>query len=107
MPKEVSNQVSVEPYKRVLAIPGVRALLLVGLVARIPITAMGLALTLHVVNDLHRGFFDAGLVGAAATIGVALGAPFAGRAVDRLGLRPVVLVTTAAQLVFWVCAPFL
>lgn len=98
---------SVEPYKRVLAIPGVRALLLVGLMARIPITASGLVLTLHVVNDQHRGFFDAGLVGATATIGAALGSPFAGRAVDRLGLRPVVLLTTAAQLVFWMCAPFL
>ncbi|MEO5874333.1 MAG: MFS transporter [Streptosporangiaceae bacterium] len=98
---------SVEPYKRVLAIPGVRALLLVGLVARIPLTASGLVLTLHVVNGQHRGFFDAGLVGAAATVGLALGAPFSGRFIDRLGLRPVLLVTTLAQLVFWVWAPFL
>lgn len=98
---------SVEAYKRVLAIPGVRTLLLVGLMARIPITASGLVLTLHVVNDQHRGFFDAGLVGAAATIGVAVGSPFAGRAIDRLGLRPVAFFTTTAQLVFWVCAPFL
>jgi MFS family permease len=98
---------TVEPYRRVLAIPGVRALMLVGLIARIPVTATGLTLTLHVVNSLKLGFFEAGLVGAAATIGVAVGAPVAGRFVDRHGLRPVVAVTTVAQLAFWVSAPFL
>jgi len=92
---------TVEPYRRVLALPGVRALLLVGLVARIPITATGLTLTLHVVNSMRLGFLQAGLVGAAATIGVAVGSPVAGRFVDRRGLRPVVMVTTAAQVVFW------
>ncbi|GAA2069888.1 MFS transporter [Actinomadura alba] len=98
---------TVEPYRRVLAIPGVRALLLVGMVARIPVTAAGLTLTLHVVNSLKLGFFEAGLVGAAATVGVAIGAPVAGRFVDRHGLRPVVAITTAAQLAFWVSAPFM
>jgi MFS family permease len=98
---------TVEPYRRVLAIPGVRALMLVGLVARIPVTATGLTLTLHVVNSLKLGFFQAGLVGGAATVGVAVGAPVAGRFVDRHGLRPVVVVTTVAQFAFWVSAPFL
>jgi MFS family permease len=98
---------TVEPYRRVLAIPGVRALLLVGLVARIPVTATGLTLTLRVVNSLKLGFFQAGLVGAAATVGVAVGAPVAGRLVDRHGLRPVLAVTTVTQLAFWASAPFL
>jgi MFS family permease len=98
---------TVEPYRRVLAIPGVRALLLVGMVARIPVTATGLTLTLHVVNSLELGFFQAGLVGAAATVGVAIGAPVAGRFVDRHGLRPVVAITTVAQLAFWVSASFM
>ncbi|MBC6457283.1 MFS transporter [Actinomadura sp. HBU206391] len=98
---------TVEPYRRVLAIPGVRALLLVGLVARIPVTATGLTLTLHVLNNLKLGFFQAGLVGAAATVGTAVGAPVAGRFMDRHGLRPIVAVTTVAQFAFWVSAPFL
>jgi len=96
-----------EPYRRVLAIPGVRTLLLVGLLARIPVIAIGLTLTLHVVTALKLGFLQAGLVGAASTGGVAVGAPVTGRFVDRHGLRPVVAVTTAAQLVFWSSAPFL
>ncbi|GAB2857696.1 MFS transporter [Actinoallomurus bryophytorum] len=98
---------TVEPYRRVLANPGVRALLLVGLVARIPVIATGLTLTLHVVNGMNLGFLQAGLVGAASTAGVAVGAPAAGRFVDRHGLRPVLVVTTAAQLVFWPSAAFL
>ncbi|MGI8333249.1 MFS transporter [Actinomadura scrupuli] len=98
---------TVEPYRRVLAIPGVRALMIVGLVARIPVTASGLTLTLHVVNGLKLGFFQAGLVGAAATVGIAVGSPIAGRFVDRHGLRPVIAVTTVTQVAFWVSAPFL
>ncbi len=98
---------TVEPYRQVLAIPGVRAVLLLGLIARIPITATGLALTLHVVNGMKLGFTEAGLVGAAATLGVAIGAPVSGRFVDRHGLRPVVIVTTVAQLTFWAQAAWL
>ncbi|MCO6010372.1 MFS transporter [Actinoallomurus purpureus] len=98
---------TVEPYRRVLSIPGVRTLLLVGLVARIPVVATGLTLTLHVVGGLRLGFLQAGLVGAAATAGVAVGSPVAGRIVDRRGLRPVLAVTTVAQLAFWIAAPFL
>ncbi|WP_460350925.1 MFS transporter [Actinoallomurus acanthiterrae] len=98
---------TVEPYRRVLSIPGVRTLLLVGLLARVPVVATGLTLTLHVVGGLRLGFLEAGLVGAAATAGVAVGSPIAGRFVDRRGLRPVLAVTTVAQLVFWISASFL
>ena len=98
---------TVEPYRRLLVIPGVRGLLLFGLVARTPLMAAGLTLTLYVVNGMGLGFLAAGVVGAASTAGVAVGAPAAGRFVDRHGLRPVVAVTTAAQLVFWVSAVFL
>jgi hypothetical protein len=52
--------VIVEPYRRVLAIPGARTLLLVGLVARIPVMAGGLTLTLYVVTGLKLGFLQAG-----------------------------------------------
>ncbi|MEV4009977.1 MFS transporter [Nonomuraea angiospora] len=92
------------PYRRLLKIPGVPALLLMGLLARIPSTAMGMTLTLHVAVALDLGYGKAGLVTMANTIGMAIGSPLSGRFVDRHGLRPVVLVTTVAQAVFWACA---
>jgi len=97
----------VEPYRRVLALPGVRPLVLVALLARVPLTAAGVTLTLHVVLDLDRGYGAAGLVGAASTVASALGAPLVGRFVDRRGLRPVLAVTTVAEGVFWAVSPFL
>lgn len=89
------------PYRLALALPGVRSLLLVTLVARIPATAAAVTLTLHVVQELGRGYAAAGLVGAVITIGVAFGAPVLGRLTDRHGLRPVLLVTTVAEGAFW------
>ena len=49
------------PYRRALALPGLRSLLLVAVLARIPLTATAVTLTLHVVLDLHRGYGAAGL----------------------------------------------
>lgn len=98
---------AIEPYRRVLALPGVRTLLLVGLAARIPLTGTGMTLTLHVLNTQRLGFFQAGLVGAMSMLGAAAGSPLAGRFVDRHGLRPVLAVTTLAQLCFWCTAPAL
>ncbi|MFI7135401.1 MFS transporter [Nonomuraea sp. NPDC050153] len=92
------------PYRRLLKIPGVPTLLLVGLLARIPSTAMGMTLTLHVAVALDLGYGKAGLVTMANTIGMAIGSPLSGRFVDRHGLRPVLIVTTVAQAVFWACA---
>ena len=91
----------IEPYRQVLALPGLRSLMLVGTLARIPVSAAGVGLTLHVALTLDQGFFRAGLVGALCTLGVAVSAPVAGRFVDRYGMRPVLLVTMLAQLCFW------
>lgn len=98
---------TIEPYRRVLAIPGVKALLFLGLAARVPVTAAGLTLTLYVVDGLRLDFTRAGLIGAASTVGMAIGGPVAGRFVDRHGLRPVIAVTTVAQLLFWLSAAHL
>jgi MFS family permease len=95
----------VEPYRQVLIRPGVRPLLVVALLARVAPTAAGLTLTLHVVLDLHRGYAAAGLVGAVSTVGIAIGGPLLGRFVDRRGLRPMLLLTTAAEVTFWASAP--
>ncbi|MEZ0068035.1 MFS family permease [Streptacidiphilus sp. MAP12-20] len=95
------------PYRSIFAIPGSRALFAVAFLARIPATAKGMLLTLHVVLDQHRSYGAAGLATMALTLGFALGSPLVGRLVDRHGLRPVLLVTGAAESLYWVSAPFL
>ncbi len=95
------------PYRSLLALPHVRSLVLVTALARIPATAAGVALTLHVVLSLGGGFGAAGLLGAMLTIGGALGAPLMGRMTDRHGLRRTLVLTAAGQGAFWLLAPFL
>jgi predicted MFS family arabinose efflux permease len=95
---------NLQPYRQTLALPGVRSLLLVAMLARIPLTAVGVVLTLYVVQDLGHGYAAAGLAAAAMTVGMAVGAPLLGRLVDRRGLRPMLLLTATAQAVFWVSA---
>ncbi|MFI9590627.1 MFS transporter [Nonomuraea sp. NPDC052265] len=95
---------ALDQYRRLFRLPGVRTLLLVGMLARVPATAMGMALTLHVVFGLHLGYVEAGVVTMASTVGMAIGSPLSGRFVDRHGVRPVLVVTTLAQAVFWSCA---
>lgn len=94
-------------YRQVLAVPGVAALLGVSLFARTAITADTMALTLYVVLGLGMSYAAAGGVAAALTVGVALGGPLLGRMIDRRGLRPVLLLTVALQLGFWVSVPVL
>jgi predicted MFS family arabinose efflux permease len=95
---------NLQPYRQALALPGVRSLLVVAMLARVPLTAVGVVLTLYVVQDLGHGYAAAGLAGTAMTVGMAVGAPLLGRLVDRRGLRPMLLLTAAAQAVFWVSA---
>ncbi len=94
-------------YRQTLALPGVRTLMVLVFLARIPATAAGMVLTLHVAVTLGRGYGAAGLVGAAATIGIALGAPLLGRVVDRYGLRRMLVITTIGETTFWVFGPYL
>ncbi|NUT37019.1 MAG: MFS transporter [Hamadaea sp.] len=98
---------SLAPYRHVLALPGVRALLLLGLVARIPMTAIGITLTLHAVNALGRTYAQAGLVTTVYTVAAAISSPLLGRLLDRRGARPVMAITGAAQIVIWTIAPSL
>jgi MFS family permease len=95
------------PYRSLLALPRVRSLVLVTSLARIPATASGVVLTLHVVLSLHGGFGAAGVLASVLTIGGALGAPLMGRTTDRHGLRRTLVLTAAGQGVFWLLAPFL
>ena len=75
--------------------------------ARLPMTMTGVLLTLYVVTVLGRGYGAAGLVGAGAMLGSALGSPLLGRALDRYGLRPVVAACGAATTAFWLAVPHL
>lgn len=95
------------PYRAVLALPGVARLMVVAMAARTPAVTVGVVLTLHVVLGLGRGYGPAGLVGAAATLGTAAGAPVLGRVVDLYGLRRMLKITTVVQAGYWSAAPWL
>ena len=94
-------------YKSVLALPGMRTFMLVSLIARIPSTAWTTALTLSIVLDRHRSYAEAGAATAMFTVGLAIGSPLLGRAVDRHGPRPVLLLTGVVSLLFWNLVPVL
>lgn len=96
---------SLAPYGRLLRLPGVLPLVLVSFVARIPHAMTGVVLTLHVVGPLGLGYARAGLVAAAMTVGVAIGAPWRGRRVDRLGLRRALLPSVVVESAVWLIAP--
>ncbi|WP_407342465.1 MFS transporter [Pengzhenrongella phosphoraccumulans] len=98
---------SLAPYGRLLRRPAVLRLVLVALVARVPNASLGVIVTLHVVGPLGRGYGAAGIVAAAATIGMAIGAPWRGRLVDRLGLRRALLPSVLIEATIWTAAPFL
>lgn len=97
---------SLAPYRSVLALPGVTRLLAFAILARIPQTASGVVLTLHVVTTLKLGYAAAGVVAAAGTVGMALGAPWRGRAVDRVGLRRALVPSLVVSTLSWALAPF-
>ncbi|MBO0900592.1 MFS transporter [Cellulomonas sp. zg-ZUI22] len=67
----------------------------------------GVVLTLHVVGALDEGYGRAGVVAASLTVGLAVGAPWRGRLVDRLGLRRAVLPSVAVESAVWLAAPHL
>ncbi|WP_454049051.1 MFS transporter [Cellulomonas sp. Marseille-Q8402] len=96
---------SLAPYSRLLRLPGVLPLVLVAFVARIPHAMTGVVLTLHVVGPLGLGYARAGLVAAAMTVGVAIGSPWRGRRVDRLGLRRALLPSVLVESAVWLVAP--
>jgi MFS family permease len=100
-----------DAYKRVLARPGIRSLMISMLLTRIPVTATSILLTLHVILGQAQGglglsYAAAGGVAALFAVGNGVGAPLVGRAIDRIGLIPVIVVTTIAQTTFWASARF-
>jgi MFS family permease len=96
---------SLRKYQKVLAIPRVMSATLFMFVAGLPLTIMTLTLSLHVLNEMGRGYFDAGVVATATALGFAVGSPLLGRMMDRHGLRPVVAICGALSTAAWFLLP--
>lgn len=92
-------------YKEMLSIRPVRRLLVVGMIARIPHSAAGVLLTLHIVLTLNQGYAAAGAAAAVMTIGIAVGAPWRGRRVDTVGLRKALIPSVVSETVIWSIVP--
>ncbi|ROP39062.1 MFS transporter [Saccharothrix texasensis] len=98
---------NVSHYLAVLRTPRVPGFMLLMLLARVPPTAAGMTITMHVLLALDRGYGAAGLVGAVSTVGIALGSPLMGHLVDRRGLRAMLVLSMVTEGVFWFVAPLL
>lgn len=92
-------------YRELLAVRPIRRLLLVGMIARIPHSAAGVLLTLHIVLTLGQGYAAAGAAAAVMTIGIALGAPWRGRRVDTAGLRRALVPSVISEALIWCIVP--
>ncbi|MDZ4351592.1 MAG: MFS transporter [Arthrobacter sp.] len=92
-------------YRELLAVRPIRRLLMVGMVARIPHSAAGVLLTLHIVLTLRQGYAAAGAAAAVMTIGIAVGAPWRGRRVDTVGLRRALIPSVISEAVLWSVVP--
>ncbi|KQR80624.1 MFS transporter [Arthrobacter sp. Leaf337] len=92
-------------YKELLAVRPIRLLLTVGMIARIPHSAAGVLLTLHIVLTLGEGYAAAGAAAAVMTIGIAVGAPWRGRRVDTVGLRKALIPSVVSETVIWSVVP--
>lgn len=87
-----------ERYAKILRTPHVAALTASAGLARIPMGIVGLALVLF-LREQTGSYARAGAVAAAFAVGSAVAQPFAGRLVDRLGARQVLLPMTAVHVV--------
>jgi MFS family permease len=92
-------------YQELLAVRPIRRLLLVGMIARIPHSAAGVLLTLHIVLTLDQGYAAAGAAAAVMTIGIAVGAPWRGRRVDTVGLRRALIPSVVSETLIWSAVP--
>ncbi|QCU78481.1 MFS transporter [Citricoccus sp. SGAir0253] len=94
-------------YGQLLRDVRLRRVLGIGFVARFPHSAAGIILTLHVAVTMGLGYGAAGLATAAMTLGLAVGAPWRGRQVDRHGLRRALVPSVVAEALVWTVVPHL
>src|SRR5512132_559393 len=78
-------------HRALFHVPYVRRLGLSGLLARLPLGMIGLALLL-LVRENGGSYSAAGAVSAAYFVATAVGAPIAGRRVDRRGQTRILLL---------------
>src|SRR5918995_5608804 len=95
-------------YRALFQVPHVRRLVLSGLLARLPMGMVGLALLL-LVRERGGSYGAAGAVSGAYFVATAVGAPVAGRLVDRRGQARILLrrAATFPALLGGGCAPAL
>jgi len=88
-----------QPYRDVLARPGALAFSVTGVVARLPMSMVGIGIVL-MVSALYGSYGLAGRVAAAVLVAQAVCAPQIARLVDRYGqarvMRPAILVCAAS-----------
>jgi MFS family permease len=72
------------PYRRFLALPDVRATLLIAFLSRIPVGMMGLSMVMYLRETLGS-FKIAGSVLGVYFLSMAIAAPIQGRLIDRIG----------------------
>ncbi|MFC7402829.1 MFS transporter [Citricoccus sp. GCM10030269] len=94
-------------YGHLLRERPIRRVLGVGFIARFPNAATGIILTLHVAVTMGEGYGAAGLAVAAMTLGMAVGSPWRGRLVDRVGLRRALVPSVATLGIVWTAVPYL
>jgi MFS family permease len=85
----------VSSYVSLLRTPGVARIMTAQLVARFPSGMLSLGLLLH-IEKTTDSYGSAGLVLAALSVGQAVSGPLTSRLMGVLGMRPVLIVTTAA-----------
>ncbi|GLZ32997.1 MFS transporter [Lentzea sp. NBRC 105346] len=88
----MSHSARLSDYRAALTTPGMRGPVVASLLARLPIAMVGLSMLLY-VERATGSFASAGLVSAAALVGVATGAIVQGRLIDRYGPTRPLLAT--------------
>ncbi|GAA1415653.1 MFS transporter [Glutamicibacter uratoxydans] len=92
-------------YWQILRQPQIASLLAIGMVARLPHSALGMLLILHLVNNMGLMWVQAGTVTALMTIGIAIGAPWRGARVDLWGLRRALIPSVIIESAVWCTVP--
>ncbi|WP_315583619.1 MFS transporter [Actinomyces viscosus] len=86
-------------YNTILSRPGARSFTTAGLIARFPMSMVGIS-TILAVEELYGSYTAAGLVSAANFVAMAVGAPVLARCVDRYGqsrvMMPAVVVSSVS-----------
>src|SRR5690606_38228410 len=92
-------------YWQILRQPQISLLLLIGMIARLPHSALSMLLLLHLVNNLDQSWVSAGLVTAVMTLGIAIGAPWRVARVDIWGLRRAMIPSVIVETLVWCTVP--